>query len=169
MRKPFTPKSVNLFDIHGKLSAKHQQATVFAEYLSWCAPREHSPIPPSPSSTIDCDSPFTMAELNIVLRSLSRRRAPGPDTITTDMLKGSPYVLKLFLLDHYNHCLSTSTTPNSWTLSKAVMLVKKIQLGNASCHLENAACCSASLYTEAQLLGRFQSCLKTSAQGVKFA
>ena len=131
MRKPFTPQSVNLFDIHGKLSAKHQRATVFAEYLSqkvWCAPREHSPIPPSPSSTIDCDSPFTMAELNIVLRSLSRGRAPGPDTITTDMLKGSPYILKLFLLDHYNHCLATSTTPDSWALSEVIMLVKKIQL-----------------------------------------
>ena len=66
-----------------------------------------------------------MAKLNIVLRSLTKGRAPGPDTITTDMLKGSPYILKLFLLDHFNHCLSTSTTPDSWALSEVVMLVKK--------------------------------------------
>ena len=65
-----------------------------------------------------------MAELNIVLRSLSTGRAPGPDTIPADMIKGSPYILKLFLLDHFNHCLSTSTVT---ALSEVVMLVKKIQ------------------------------------------
>ena len=130
IRKPFTPRSLNLFDIHGKLSAKHQRASVFAEYLSqkvWCAPSDTIPIPPSPSPTIDCDSPFTMAELNIVLRSLSRGRAPGPDSITTEMLKGAPHILKLFLLDHFNHCVATSSTPDSWALSEVVMLVKKIQ------------------------------------------
>ena len=130
IRKPFTPRSLNLYDIHGKLSAKHQRASVFAEYLSqkvWCAPSDNTPIPPSPSPTIDCDSPFTMAELNIVLRSLSKGRAPGPDSITTEMLKGAPHILKLFLLDHFNHCIATSSTPDSWALSEVVMLVKKIQ------------------------------------------
>ena len=68
-----------------------------------------------------------MGELNIVLRSLSCGRAPGPDTITTNMLKGSPYILKLFLLDHFNRCLATSTSPDSWALSEVVMLVKKLQ------------------------------------------
>ena len=128
IRKPFVPRSVNLFDIHGKLSAKHQRASVFAEYLSqkvWNAPSEQSAIPSSPSPVINCDSPFTMAELNIVLRSLFKGRAPGPDTITTDMLKGSPYMLKLFLLDHFNHCLASSTAPDSWVLSEVVMLAKK--------------------------------------------
>ena len=68
-----------------------------------------------------------MAELNIVLRSLSKGRAPGPDSITTEMLKGAPHILKLFLLDHFNHCVATSSTPDSWALSEVVMLVKKIQ------------------------------------------
>ena len=130
IRKPFVPRSVNLFDIHGKLSAKHQRASVFAEYLSqkdWSAPLDQAAIPDtlSPSPVIECDSPFTMAELNIVLRSLTKGRAPGPDAITTDMLKRSPYILNLFLLDHFNHCLSTSTTPDSWALSEVVMLVKR--------------------------------------------
>ena len=128
IRKPFAPRSVNLFEIHGKLSAKHQRASVFAEYLAqkvWNAPSEQPHIPPSPAPVIECDSPFTMAELDIVLRSLSRGRAPGRDTITTDMFKGSPYILKLFLLDHFNHCLATSTSPDSWALSEVVMLVKK--------------------------------------------
>ena len=70
IRKPFVPRSVNLFDIHGKLSAKHDRASVFAEYLSqkvWNAPLDQPPIPPSPAPVIECDSPFTMAELNILL------------------------------------------------------------------------------------------------------
>ena len=63
----------------------------------------------------------------MVLRSLGTGRAPGPDSIPSDMIKGSPYILKLFLLDHFNHCLSTSTVPDSWALSEVVMSVKKIQ------------------------------------------
>ena len=69
-----------------------------------------------------------MSELNLVLRSLSTGRAPGPDSIPADMIKGAPYVLKLFLLDHFNHCLFTSTVPDSWSLSEVVMLVKKFNM-----------------------------------------
>ena len=130
IRKPFVPRSVNLFNIHGKLTSKDLRATTFAEYLSekvWKAPDPQPTIPDNPSPVVECSAPFTMSELNIVLRSLSSGRAPGPDSIPADMLKGSPYILKLFLLDHFNHCLSTSTVPDSWALSEVVMLVKKIQ------------------------------------------
>ena len=116
IRKLFTPRSVSLFNIHGKLSSKDLRATTFAEYLSeklWKAPDPQPEIPDNPSPTIDCSALFTMAELNIVLRSLSTGRAPGPDSIPADMIMGSPYILKLFLLDHYNHCLYTSTVPDS--------------------------------------------------------
>ena len=68
-----------------------------------------------------------MSELNLVLRSLSTGRAPGPDSIPADIIKGAPCVLKLLLLDHFNHYLLTSTVSDSWSLSEVVMLVKKIQ------------------------------------------
>ena len=58
-----------------------------------------------------------MAELNIVLRSLTKGRARGPDKISSDLIKGSPYILKWFFLDHPNH--------DSWALYDGVMLVKK--------------------------------------------
>ena len=68
-----------------------------------------------------------MGELNIVLRSLCSVRATGPDTISSDLFKGSPYILKLILLDHFKHCLQTSTSLDSWAVSEVVLLVK-IQL-----------------------------------------
>ena len=36
-------------------------------------------------------------------------------------------MLNLFLLDHFNHCLSTSSAPDSGALSEVVMIVKKAQ------------------------------------------
>ena len=132
IRKPFVARSVNLFNIHGKLTSKDLRATTFAEYLSekiWKAPDPQPTIPDSPSPIVECSAPFTkftMSELNMILRSLSSGRAPGPDTIPADMLKGSLYVLNLFLLDHFNHCLSTCTIPDSGALSEVVMLDKKI-------------------------------------------
>ena len=123
IRKPFVPRSVNLFNIHGKLTSKGLRATTFAEYLSENYGR--LPIPDNPSPVVECSAPFTMSEPNIARRSLSTGRAPGPDTIPAGMIKGSPYVLKLFLFDDSKHCLSTSTVPDSWALSEVVMLVKK--------------------------------------------
>ena len=71
-----------------------------------------------------------MSELNLILCSLSTRRASGPGTIPADMIKGSPYILKLkfFLLDHFNHCLNTSNVSDSWALSEVVVLVKQINV-----------------------------------------
>ena len=106
------------------------RAAAFAEYLSEkvCkAPsglRDISVEPPPPT---DCGSSFSMGELDIVLRSLRTGRSPGPDGIVSELRTGSPYILKLFLLDHFNHCLATSTTPDTWDVSAVVMIVKKIQ------------------------------------------
>ena len=127
---PFTPRPVNLYDISGKLTPKHTRPAVFAEYLSakvWKAPPDLGPIPVDPPPPTDCGSFFSMGELNIVLRSLRTGRSPGPDGIVAEMLKGSPYILKLFLLEHFNHCFSTSTALASRALSEVVMLCNKAQ------------------------------------------
>ena len=130
IRSPFTPRLVNLYNVSGKLAPKPRRSEVFEEYLSekvWKAPSDIGPVPVNAPPSTDCGSFFSMGELNIVLRSLRTGRAPGPDGIVSEMLKGSPCILKLFLLDHFHHCLSTSTAPDSWALSEVVMLVKKAQ------------------------------------------
>ena len=68
-----------------------------------------------------------MEELNIVLRALGKRKAAGPDAIPAELLQGAPYILRLYLLDHYNHCFQTGQAPSSWLHSEVVMLVKNYQ------------------------------------------
>ena len=130
IRTPFNPCPVNSYNIQGKLTSKHLRTTTFAEYLSekvWKAPDDSGEIPVEPPLSTDCGSLFSTGELNIVLRSLCTGRSPGPYGIAAELLKSLPYILKLFLLDHFNHCLSTSSTHDSWALSEVVMIVKKPQ------------------------------------------
>ena len=130
IRTSVTPRPVNLYNISGKLTSKSMRATTFAKYLSekvWKAPAHLGDIPVEPPPPTECGSLFSMGELNIVLRSLRTGRSPGPDGIVAELLKGSPCILKLFLLDHFNHCLLTSTTPDSWAISEVAMIVKNAQ------------------------------------------
>ena len=60
IRTPFSPRPVNLYNIHGKLTSKHMRTTTVAEYLSekvWKAPDELGEIPIEPPPT-DCGSFF---------------------------------------------------------------------------------------------------------------
>ena len=68
--------------------------------------------------------PFTMEELNLVLRKIGIRKAPGPDKLPAELLKTSPYILKFFFLSHFNTCFETGTAPSSWLVSEVVMLIK---------------------------------------------
>ena len=126
--KTFVPRSVNLFNIHGKLTSKHLRATTLAEYLSqkvWKAPDRQHEIPVAAPATTDCSSPFWQnsrlfsAPLVLVgpLALIPRRYA-----------QGLPLYIKSILLDHFNHCFSTITVPDSWALSEVVMLVKKFSM-----------------------------------------
>ena len=65
-----------------------------------------------------------MEELNIVLRAVGKRKASGPDAIPAELLQNAPYIFRLYLLDHYNHCFQQGQAPSSWLHSEVVMLVK---------------------------------------------
>ena len=128
LRSSFRPQSTNLISKDKKLVSKEERPQAFAEYLSdivWKAPQRQSPI-----SNVDtpvkeeANRQFTMEELNLVLRKLGTRKAPGPDKFLAELLKTSPYILKLFLLSHFNTCFETGAAPSSWLVSEVVMLVK---------------------------------------------
>ena len=103
---------------------------IFIEYLFekvGKAPPDLGYISIEPLPPMNYGSFFNIGELNIVLRSLRTGRSPDPNGIIAELFKGSPYILKLFLLNHLNHYLSTSITPDSWALSEIVMIIKQAQ------------------------------------------
>ena len=63
----------------------------------------------------------------MVLRRLKPRKAPGPNDIPGDIYKHAPYVLKLYLLSHYNQCHAEAKVPSSWLFSEVVMILKNTQ------------------------------------------
>ena len=65
-----------------------------------------------------------------ILTTLSQsksRKAPGPNDILGEIYKHAPFILKLYLLDHYNQCYTTCSIHDSWLFSEVVMLVKNHQ------------------------------------------
>ena len=70
------------------------------------------------------DAPFTMHELILALRKLKASRAPGPNGQVGELYKHAPYILRMYLLDHYNQCLTSATVPSDWLFSEVIMVVK---------------------------------------------
>ena len=68
-----------------------------------------------------------MRELNLALRKLKSAKAPGPNGLVGDIYKHAPYILRMYLLDHYNLCFATKQVPSSWLFSEVVMIVKNYQ------------------------------------------
>ena len=70
------------------------------------------------------DRPFTMTDLDLALRKLKPGKSPGPNALPGELYRHAPYIVKMYLLDHYNQCFETCTVPSSWLFSEVVMLVK---------------------------------------------
>ena len=96
------------------------RAETFADYLAnqvWKAPDDESkPFSPPLEEIPASARPFTMEELNIVLRALGKRKASGPDAIPAELLQNAPYVFRLYLIDHYN-CRIPEKLLYSWICS----------------------------------------------------
>ena len=65
--------------------------------------------------------PFTEEEVEASLKKMSKRKAPGPDDITSDMflLGGEPVTKK------FNEILTTTQIPTTWDEAKAIIIYKK--------------------------------------------
>ena len=136
IRSDFKPKAAALFNVEGKLVSKTQQAKTFTDYLAdkvWFSYVD-PPVPvtdPSPAP-VPKDAPFTMHELNLALRKIKSAKSPGPNGLVGKIYKHAPYILRMYLLDHFNLCFSQAQVPASWLgvpaswlFSEVVMIVKK--------------------------------------------
>ena len=131
IRSSFKPRASALYNQEGKLVSKTARADTFADYLAekvWCSEIDSSvPVTAAAPVIPDMDSPFTMHELNLALRRIKSVKAPGPDGLVGEVYKHAPYILRMYLLDHYNLCFSTKQVPPSWLFSEVVMIIKNYQ------------------------------------------
>ena len=128
VRAPFQPRAAGLLDQRNRVVSKTRRAETFADYLSskiWYSAGD-APVPVTtglpPSDSIS--APFSMQNLNAALRKLKKSKAPGPNGLVSEIYKHAPFILKSFMLEHYNQCLDSATVPDSWMLSEVVMIVK---------------------------------------------
>ena len=86
------------------------------------------------------NSPFTMHELNLAMRKIKSAKAPGPNGLVGELFKHAPYILRMYLLEHYNHCFGTKQVPSSWLFSEVVMIVKNYQEDLHNCWRQSCGC-----------------------------
>ena len=131
IRSDFKPRATGLYNPQGKLVSSSQRAKTFADYLAeqiWHSDEDPSMPVRHPYPTVpEVDAPFTMHELDMALRRLKPRKAPGPNEIPGKIYKHAPYILKLYFLSHHNQCHREAKVPSSWLFSEVVMIFKNKQ------------------------------------------
>ena len=90
---------------------------LFPEHL----PREEPPYEGVRQEDIPA---FTKAELGIAIRSLKSGKAPGPDGIPVEVLKGIASRSPETLLDVYNVCLREGVFSTRWKKARLVLISK---------------------------------------------
>ena len=69
--------------------------------------------------------PLTLNELNKVLRKLKKKRSPGPDGITSEMLQHLDTTARLKLLEIFNHSWEEGRVPQIWKEAIMIPIHKK--------------------------------------------
>ncbi|GBM11529.1 Retrovirus-related Pol polyprotein from type-1 retrotransposable element R1 [Araneus ventricosus] len=72
----------------------------------------------------DSASPFSLQELKGVIHTLAKKKAPGLDGVTNELLRTIFARCPFLLLDLYNKCLQLSCFPDCWKEAKLVLLSK---------------------------------------------
>ena len=114
IRAKFTPSFTKLKDAHGNhvpFKEYPHKAADYLEEVQWKAavenPNEESRqhVPLQNGSYLIDDSPFTNAELDLVLSKLKRNKSPGADGVSVELFKWLNAQNRLIVLDAANCCL----------------------------------------------------------------
>ena len=76
-----------------------------------------------PTDTAD-DKAFTKEEIIANFKKLTRKRAPGEDGLSSDILIRAFQVFPLFFTHIYNACLKEGCFPKQWKHSVIIPIVK---------------------------------------------
>ena len=150
LRKEFKPRTPGIKDSEGKLMPQHRRADTIKKYLSeevWrCSTPSQQALPSLYEEIPSMFRPFTEEELSACLKNLSTGRAAGPDTIPAELVRMAPYSVRVFLLSHYNKCLTQGAVPDAWLLSDVVMLIKDARKDPLSLDNHRAICLTDVFY-----------------------
>ena len=128
IRSDFKPGAAALYNTEGKLVSKTQRAKTFADYLAdkvWFSHLDPPVLVTDPSpAPLTMDAPFTMHELNLAVRKIKSAKSPGPYGLVGEVYRRAPYILRMYMLEHFNLCFSQAHVPASWLCSEVVMIVK---------------------------------------------
>ena len=76
-----------------------------------------------PIETID-DTDFSQDELREIIEDFNPRKAPGPDGITSDILKLVSKSIPKTVTSIYNECLKRGYFPKEWKIAKIIPIIK---------------------------------------------
>lgn len=76
------------------------------------------------SSGVPDASPFTMFELEEAVKTLRKKKCPGPDRIEVEVLQMAWPQMRVVLLELYNACLEFGVFPVGWKKGEVITLLK---------------------------------------------
>ena len=131
MRKKFFPRHTKFKDKKGNPIPESSFPAAAAEYLTnvqWKKPEiDHEPKTASLSDVGAAvkQSAFDLDELNAVIKRLKCNKSPGPDEVTTELVKWLNNDNRQNLLIHFNDILLHGNYPESLNLSNIASIYKK--------------------------------------------
>ena len=69
--------------------------------------------------------PILPTEVNAAIKRLKRKKAPGNDNITADVLKDGGELIVQMFTNMFNRCLREGKLPNSWKDASVIIIHKK--------------------------------------------
>jgi len=131
--RPFIPKPLKIEDLDGKERSIHERASVLAQ--CYAKKQWHtSPLPrlpPRPPLFPIADElptgPFTAQEMRTARTYVKKKKAPGTDEITNEiLLLLLEFELTFFLmLEMFNKCWTDAVQPTEWQIAKIVAILKQ--------------------------------------------
>ena len=132
MCKPYVARPLRVVDAAGRERPLQERAEVLGEYYAtsqWHT-AQLSPLPARPllfpiAADLPCGN-FSAHELKRARRSLKKKKSPGTDHLSNEVLlfvldteEGFAYILELMTL-----CWATATLPKEWQLARIVAIYK---------------------------------------------
>ena len=128
IKKQFSTKPASLKDKEGITRPIEDRINILAQHYRdvWS-----TPLPLTLPTLPICEDPapvplgpFTLEELRKSIARLTVGKSPGPDQVRTDWIKWSSHEFQLLLLQHFDSCFLSFSSPEAWCYSYVIPIFK---------------------------------------------